>query len=140
VRQRARRALAAFNDPTLVERALGLLLDGTLKTQDRGTMLFVLTRRRATVETTYAWIEKNIDEITKNPPPMLPTVLGRMPAMLCSAERVRAMEASLRPHLEKIGGIVDLNQAVESGLRCATLADKEGEATRSWLSARGQAP
>jgi alanyl aminopeptidase len=140
VRQRARRALAAFNDPKLVERALGLLLDGTLKSQDRGPMLFVLTRRRATVETTYAWIEKNIDEITKNPPPSLPGVLGRMPATLCDAERVRAMEASLRPRLEKIGGIVDLNQAVESGLRCATLADKEGEATRSWLTARGKAP
>jgi alanyl aminopeptidase len=140
VRQRARRALAAFNDPKLVERALGLLLDGTLKTQDKGPMLFVLTRRRATVETTYAWIEKNIDEITKNPPPMLPMVLGHMPATLCSADRVRAMEASLRPYLEKIGGIVDLNQAVESGLRCAALADKEGEATRSWLTGRGKAP
>jgi alanyl aminopeptidase len=139
VRQRARRALAAFNDPKLVERALGLLLDGTLKTQDRGPMLFVLTRRRATIETAFAWIEKNIDEITKNPPPSLPNVLGRMPATLCNAERVRAMETSLRPRLEKIGGVVDLNQAVESGLRCATLADKEGEATRSWL-ARGKGP
>jgi len=139
VRQRARRALAAFNDPKLVERALDLLLDGTLKTQDRGPMLFVLTRRRATVETTYAWIEKNIDEITKNPPPALPSVLGRMPGTLCNAESVRAMETSLRPRLEKIGGIVDLNQAVESGLRCATLADKEGEATRAWLTARGKA-
>jgi alanyl aminopeptidase len=140
VRQRGRRTLAAFDDPKLVERALGLLLDGTLKTQDIGPILFNLTRRKATVEMTYRWIEKHIDELSKNPPPMVPGVLARTPATLCNAERVRAMATSLRPHLEKIGGLSDLNQAVETGIRCATLADKEGVATRSWLTARGKAP
>jgi alanyl aminopeptidase len=140
VRRYARQALAAFDDPKLVERALGLMLDGTLKTQDKGPMLFNLTRRKATVEMTYAWIEKHIDELTKNPPPMIPGILGRTPASLCNAEKVRAIETSLRPHLEKIGGMSDLNQAVETGIRCSVLADKEGEATRSWLTARGKVP
>jgi hypothetical protein len=82
-------------------------------------------RRRATVEVAVAWAQRHFDEITKASPHFGPLVLARVPVSLCDAERVHAVEAFLRPRLEKLGGASDLKENVDVGLRCAALAQKE---------------
>jgi aminopeptidase N len=139
VRQRVRRGLTVFDTPRLVERALDLTLDGTLQTQELRDVLLAFVRRRPTVEIAFAWAQKHFDEVAKASPHFGPLVLARVPSSLCNAERVRAVEAFLLPRLEKLGGVGDLRDAVDIGLRCSALAGKEAAPTRSWLAARGGA-
>jgi hypothetical protein len=134
IRQLARTAMAAFDAPPLVERALGLVLDGTLKTQDVRDVLMSFIRRKNTVGIAHAWVEKHFDEVA-NTSPIMPLVLARTPIAICNAERVRAVEAFLRPRLEKVGGAADLQEYVEVAMRCAALADKETAPTSAWLAA-----
>jgi len=99
-------------------------------------VLLAFVRRRATVEVAFAWAQRHFDEITKASPHFGPLVLARVPVSLSNAERVRAVEAFLRPHLEKLGGASDLKENVDVGLRCAALADKERSSTAAWLAGR----
>jgi len=139
VRQRVRRGLTALDTPALVERVLDLTLDGTLKTQELRDVLLAFVRRRPTVEVAFAWAQKHFDEITKASPHFGPLVLARVPVSLCNAERVRAVEAFLRPRLENLGGVSDLHENVDVGLRCAALAEKERGPTAAWLAGRSGA-
>jgi aminopeptidase N len=138
LRQIARRGLTAFDSPPLVERALDLTLDGTLKTQDLRDVLFAFLRRKNTVDVAFAWAEKHFDEITKASS-QVPMVLARTPFAMCDTERVRSVEAFLRPRLEKLGAAKELDEYLDVARRCAALAAKETEPTRAWLAARGNA-
>jgi hypothetical protein len=136
VHRLARTALRAFHAASMVERTLDLTLDGTLK--DPLDLLLGFFRRQETALPAHAWVEKHFDELIKTSA-NVPYVLAMAPMNLCSAERVRAVEAFLRPRLEKLGRAADLQKWVESGLRCAALAGKETEAMTAWLTGRGHA-
>jgi aminopeptidase N len=129
--------LTGFEEPKLIERALALTLDGTLKTQDFRYVFVPLGMRRPTRDVTYAWIEKHFDELTKVVPSFLRARLIHVAGAMCDKERVHAVESFLRPRVEKIEGAEkNTRQSVEEGLRCAALAEKEAVATSSWLVAR----
>jgi len=129
--------LTAFDDPQLVERTLGLLLDGTIKTQDLRYVLPGIGMRRETRDVTFAWTEKHFDELVQVIPKFLIGRLVRLTAALCDRPRVQAAEAFFRPRVAAIEGTEkDLRQAVEDGLRCAALADKERAPTSAWLGRR----
>jgi alanyl aminopeptidase len=126
--------LGDFQDPKLVERALGLTIDGTLREGDAQLVLFPLLRNRATAAIANAWVEKHFDELAKGLPSYLLGTLARSAGPMCDVERVRAVDAFLRPRLEKIDGAGNTFQAaIEDGLRCAALAGKERSPTESWL-------
>ena len=126
--------LTGFEEPKLIERALGLTLDGTLKTQDF-RYVFAPLMRRATRDVTYAWIEKHFDDLTKVVPSFLRARLIHVAGAMCDKERVHAVESFLGPRVEKIEGAEKITrQSVEEGLRCAALADKEAALTSSWLA------
>jgi aminopeptidase N len=136
IRVLALMALGGFEEPKLVERTLGLTLDGTVKLQDVRYVFPPLATRRSTRDVTYAWIEKHWAELTKIFPPFVIGRLAQVPNAMCDSARVRAAEAFLRPRVEKIEGTEkNLNQAVEEGLRCAVLAEKERAPTEKWLNA-----
>jgi len=129
-------ALAGFEDPKLVERTLGLTLDGSVKMQDIRYVFPPLANRRSTRDVTYAWIERHWGELTKTFPPFVIGRLAQVAGAMCDGARVRAVETFLRPRVEKIEGTEkNLNQAVEEGLRCAALAEKERAPTEKWLYA-----
>jgi alanyl aminopeptidase len=126
--------LTAFEDPALVERTLGLTLDRTLKTQDIRYVFSPLGTRRPTRDTTYAWIEKHFDELTKVVPSFIRARLVHVAGAMCDKDRVHAVESFLRPRVEKLEGAEKATkQAIEEGLRCAALAEKEGAPTTAWL-------
>ena len=134
VRKLALDGLTTFTAPSLTERALDLTLDGTLKGQDLRVVLWPLSRKKATATATFAWVEKHFDAITKASS-MVPVVLARMPAAACDRDFVRTLAAFLRPRLEKLGTAAELDESIETGLRCAVLAEKERGPTSAWLLA-----
>jgi cytosol alanyl aminopeptidase len=138
VRRLARRGLTAFDVPALVERALDLTLDGTLKTQDLGDVLLAFMRRKTTVDQVFTWAEKHFDEITRAST-MAPLVLARTPLFICDTERLQRVEAFLGPRLAKLGGSKEFEEHLDVARRCAALAAKETAPTTAWLAARGKA-
>jgi aminopeptidase N len=137
IRGLALRALTSFDGRELALRAFALAGDGTLKGQDFFNLLMPLSRRKQTAPVVFEWLEQHIDEVAKTAPSfVLEKVLPQLTTSLCKEERVRAVDAALRPHLEKAGaGVKALDAAIETGLRCATLAAREAAATEAWLRA-----
>lgn len=137
IRLLALSGLCGFEDPTLVRRTLDLTLDGTIRAQDLRYVFPPLTQRRATRDTTFAWIEAHFDEVTPKMPSSQVSRFIRLGGALCDAERMRGLQAFLQPRVERLEGAAkDLRQAVEEGLRCATLAARERDATSAWLARR----
>lgn len=136
VRLIALRGLGSFTNPALVERALGLILDGTLRSQDAMRLLLPFGNRRKTADVAYAWLTKRFDELAKAVPPPMMGATARLAATFCDAGRVREAEAFFKPRIERLEGAGrTLANAVETGLRCAALAEKERAATEQWLLA-----
>src|SRR5437764_213586 len=80
----------------------------------------------STRDVTYAWIERHFDELTKVMPSFLRARLIHVAGAMCDKERVRAVESFLRPRVEKLESAEkNTKQAIEEGLRCAALAEKE---------------
>jgi aminopeptidase N len=137
VRLLALAGLAGFEDPALVERVLALTVDGTIKAQDFRYLIFPLGARRATRDLTFAWIQRHFDQLTAVMPTFLRRQFTSVAAGMCDRQRVQEVETFLRPRLAKLEGAErNARQAIEVGLRCAALADKEGAATSRWLLGR----
>jgi alanyl aminopeptidase len=130
------RSLASFDDPKLARRAIDLTLDGTIKQQDLFYYMRELSTRRAIRDVVATWIQTRLDDFAKVAPQFVMSALPRVAGTLCDAERTHAFEAFLGPRLKAVEGLdQNLKQAVEEGLRCASLAGKERGATEKWLSA-----
>jgi len=129
--------LAAFDDPTLIERTLGLVLDGTIKGQDLRYLFPGMGLRPAGREVVHAWTEQHFDELARlYPSYVMGRVVRTVPA-LCDAGRVRAAETFLRPRVAKLEAVEkDLRQSVEEGLRCAALAEAGRAEAARWFRGR----
>jgi len=137
VRVLALAGLAGFDDPALIERTLGLVLDGTIKPQDLRYLFPGIGVRPAGRDVVNAWIERHFDELARLFPAFIVGRLVRPVSALCDAPRVRAAEAFFKPRAAKLEGVEkDLRQSVEEGLRCAALADAQRDAASRWLRAR----
>jgi cytosol alanyl aminopeptidase len=134
IRLLALSGLCGFEDAALVRRTLDLTVDGTIRAQDLRYVFPPLTHRRATRETTFAWIEGHFDQLAPRLPSSQVSRFIRLGGALCDTERVRGLQTFLQPRVEKIEGAAkDMRQAIEEGLRCATLASREREPTSRWL-------
>jgi alanyl aminopeptidase len=115
--------LTAFDDPKLLERTLGMVLDGTIKAQDVRYVFPPLFDRRASRELAYGFIEGHFADLERVLPP---SVLGRLVwimAGLCDAERIARARAFFEPRVSKLEGAdKHLSQAREAGELCAAFA------------------
>jgi alanyl aminopeptidase len=129
--------LASLDDRALIERTLGLVLDGTIKTQDLRYLFPALGLRRAARDVFHAWVERHFDELARLFPSFTIGRLVRAVPALCDAARVRAADDFLRPRAAKLEGVEkDLRQSVEEGLRCAALAGAARADASRWLHHR----
>jgi|GEM_PF-4561148 len=132
--------LTAFDAPILVERTLGLVLDGTIKAQDLRYIFPSLGTRRTVRSVVNRWVQRHLDELTRSFPAFLIGRLVRAVPALCDADQIREADALFRSRLTKVEGVdKDLRQSVEDGLRCAALADAQRGPTSDWLVARAAA-
>jgi aminopeptidase N len=117
-------SLGDFDDPAMIQRTLGLVLDGTIKSQDVRYLFPAMGLRPAARDLVPAWIEKHFDVLARTFPSFLIGRLVRALPAVCDGTRVRAADAFLRPRAAQLEGVEkDLRQSVEEGLRCAALAE-----------------
>jgi alanyl aminopeptidase len=117
-------SLGDFDDPAMIQRTLGLALDGTIKPQDLRYLFPAMGLRPAARDLVQAWIEKHFDALARTFPSFLIGRLVRALPAVCDSTRVRAADAFLRPRAAQLEGVEkDLRQSVEEGLRCAALAE-----------------
>ena len=129
-------ALSAFDDPALIERTLGLVLDGTIKMQDFRYLSPLFAQRRAGRDVVYAWVQRNFDELARRFPSFVMSRVVRVVSLLCNPGRVDAAQAFLDPRVAKLEGVEkDLRQSLEEGRRCAALAE-ESVHLSNWLLGR----
>jgi cytosol alanyl aminopeptidase len=130
--------LTAFDDPRLVERTLGLTLDGTIKSQDLRYVFPQIGARRTTRQVVYAWIERSFDDLIRVLPQAQIGRVARVTGALCDEAKVHAAETFWRARIGPLEGAdKDVRQSVEAGVRCAALAAKERAPTSAWLSGPG---
>jgi hypothetical protein len=137
IRVLALSGLVNFDDPALIERTLGLVLDGTIKAHDVRYLFPALGLRPAARDVVQAWLERHFDELARKFPPFVMARLVRTLPALCDADRVRVAEAFLGPRAAKLEGVdKDLRQSVEEGLSCAALAGAGRAEADRWLGRR----
>jgi len=126
--------LVGFEDPKLVERLLGLGLDGTIKAQDLRYVFGPLFERRATRETSYRWLVAHFAELQQKLPS---SIVGRtlwVMAGSCDEKRVAEAEQFFRTRVMSIEGAQKhLRLAAEAGRSCAEFAKHHGPALRASL-------
>jgi aminopeptidase 2 len=71
----ALRTLGRFEETKLIERTLGYLFDGTVRSQDIYIPMQGLRTHKAGIEALWTWVQTNWDEVTKRLPPAL-SMLG----------------------------------------------------------------
>lgn len=126
--------LTGFSEPRLLERTLGMTLDGTLKRQDLRYVFRPLFERRGAREVAYGWLRAHFDELKKRLPGF---ILGRLVwvvAGLCDEQQVLDGEAFFRPRLARLEGAdKHLSQAVERGRVCAAFRAERRQSARDAL-------
>ncbi|HEX4475101.1 MAG TPA: M1 family aminopeptidase [Polyangiaceae bacterium] len=111
--------LASFTDPALVDRTLGLLLDGTIRAQDQIYVVRRLFRRPKVRERAFAFIAAHIDALLPKLPSQMASRMVSIVSRACSPEEVDRAEALFRPRLASLEGADRaLNQSIEIGRRC----------------------
>ncbi|CAG7980251.1 unnamed protein product [Penicillium salamii] len=91
----ALRCLGASQDPTLIQRTLGLALNDEVKSQDIYMPLGGLRSSPAGIEGRWDWLKSNWDEIYKRLPPglgMLGTVVQLTTASFCTEAQLKEVE------------------------------------------------
>ncbi|MBK7581791.1 MAG: M1 family metallopeptidase [Myxococcales bacterium] len=123
--------LSGFDHPVLVERLLGLTLDGSIKVGDLRYVYPPLFERRATARPTYQWLTKHFDALKQRLPGF---AVGRFPwvvAALCDEKAVAEAHDFFAPRLLRIEGAdKHLSQATEAGKLCAALRTGQAESAQ----------
>jgi len=91
----ALRCLGTAEDPELVKRTLGLAMGDEVKNQDIYMPLSGLRNHTTGIETRWAWLKENWDEIYKRLPPslgMLGTVVQLSTSSFCTEAQLKEVE------------------------------------------------
>ncbi len=113
------RGLAGLAD---VERSLGAITDGTLKTQDVRYLLGPILARRGAKERAVKWVVANWDELRKRLPGSLGTRLVNVAGAVCDRDELDAVSKFLSVHAKDLDGAArPLAAAIEAAEVCIAL-------------------
>ena len=131
-------ALGSFRDPVLLTKSLDLILDGTLRAQDFGTLkrgVGVFTQDAA-----WMWMTRKYDQIIER---MGPTYRPYMPWMahdFCDpGDRERVAAFFAKPERAPPGTARNLGQVMERISRCVRQRSTLRAPLSAWLAARPMA-
>ena len=122
-RESATGALGRVEDPMLVRKLQAILLTGKFKGTEFRDIVRRQMARRATIDTSYAWLREHTETIIG----MMPGALtgGIVPTLgrsFCTTDRADEWHAFITAHADKLPGYErDLAQATESIRLCAAL-------------------
>jgi alanyl aminopeptidase len=129
-------AIGAFGDPALVRRALDLVVDGTVRSQDQQYIFRAVFGRPAPRAEAFAYVAHHTDAVLGKIPPFnrgraIPTL-----ARSCSDADGESARALFEPRLGTLEGADrGLAVALESTHRCAALRAHHAAPLGEWLSA-----
>ncbi|HVW29927.1 MAG TPA: M1 family aminopeptidase [Polyangiaceae bacterium] len=133
-------ALSSFTDPSLVRRALDLVLDGTVRAQDQAYIFRGVFARSAVRDVAFGIVRDRVDDFLAKIPPFargrtIPTF-----ARGCSEAESQRARALFEPKIASLEGADrGLSLALESTHRCAALREHERQPLGAWLSTPARA-
>ena len=131
-------ALASFDDPELIVKSYGLLLDGTLRAQDLRTLRSKTNGRRPVTEALWGWFTGNFDALVDKLGPKAAPGLPGFAGSFCEAQddaRVAAFFASKKQSLPD-GIDRPLAQVLETIRACVVARARYGAEARAWYEKR----
>jgi alanyl aminopeptidase len=132
-------AIGAFADPALVRRALDLVVDGTVRSQDQQYVFRAVFGRPATRGEAFAYVADHTDAVLAKIPPfyrgrLIPTI-----ARSCSDEDAERARALFEPRLGTLEGADrGLAMALESSHRCAAFKAHHAGPLGRWSLGAGK--
>ncbi|ONH66737.1 Aminopeptidase 2, mitochondrial [Cyberlindnera fabianii] len=135
----ALRSLGRFEDKELIQRTLGYLFDGTVRSQDIYVPMQGMRSNAAGIEALWTWVQTNWDEITKRLPPGL-SMLGSVVATCTSgftsyakADEIQKFFASKSTK----GFDQSLAQSIDTIKSKASWVERDNSAIKAWLKENG---
>ncbi|KAF7591170.1 Aminopeptidase 2 mitochondrial [Aspergillus hancockii] len=135
----ALRCLGAAEDPTLIQRTLGLALGDEVKNQDIYMPLGGLRSHKAGIEARWAWMKDNWDALYKRLPPglgMLGTVVQLSTSSFCTEAQLKDVEGFFKEKDTK-----GFDRAVEQSLDAIRAkinwVQRDRADVESWLKSNG---
>jgi alanyl aminopeptidase len=125
-------ALAATKDPSLGERALGMIFDDELKVAELGTGLFAQAGQRETRARAFSFVTMRWDDVTKRLPEGWRPALASAFDGYCSVEDAAQVEGFFLQKVPSTPGLDRaLAQATENIRLCAAKQAAHGDAVRA---------
>ena len=101
--------------------------DKRMRASEKSNMLASMALEPETRDMTYDWLVANYDELVKGSGIFSATRLPTVPVRYCSVEKAAAVEAALRPRVDKYKrGQLALDRTVEQIHSCGVLEQKRG--------------
>ena len=128
-------AMAHFDEPTLLEKNLDILLAGEFEFREASTFLNTPTQFPKHREKIYQWMKSNFGELTKLMPEMSQRYLVYLPVSFCDEPHRLDAEAFFADVVDEMpGGPRSLSQAMESMKLCAAYKKAHAPTLESFLS------
>ncbi len=132
-------ALGSFSEPSLVQRSLGLILDGSLRSQDFRSLARRTGRTPEGASAAWAWLEQHYDALVAKLGEKSAPRLPMAGSSLCTPEDRARVEAFFTAEGRSPSGTArNLGLALEEIDRCITLQARLGPGLKAWLAARAQ--
>lgn len=126
--------LSGFRDPDIQRRTLGLLLDGTIKSQDFWTVFGPMFRREDTREVAWQWLTENYDAVVEQLGAMSARSLVNIASAFCTADKKQEAVGFFESREElPAGSSRNLALAAESIDRCIERREFLDPAIKEWL-------
>jgi alanyl aminopeptidase len=131
------RALGAFENPAIRERALAFTLEGPLRPNELFTIPGEISSSPGSADFVFAWFTDHYADIAARLPPLfLPLLTGFGGG--CDLDRLEAARAFFaRPDVRVDGTDKQMEKTAASVMDCVNLRQREGERVRSYLQATG---
>ena len=131
-------ALAGFGDEALAREVLAWTLEGPLRAQEIGRLMYAMWRSPERNELLYEWVASRYADIAARIPDIQQSNLAALMGG-CSSGRIEALQRFFEdPDHRPIGIDTELRQVIARTSDCATLRARAGEAVRRFLE-RAQA-
>ncbi|HEX6792814.1 MAG TPA: ERAP1-like C-terminal domain-containing protein, partial [Casimicrobiaceae bacterium] len=128
-------SLLSFRDPSLSQRALGMLLDPTLDVRDATAALGIATAIAPPSREPYDFIVAHFDALAARVDRDAPARWPYYAAALCSSDDRAAVEAFWRPRVARYAGAErNLAETLEAIDACAHLRAREGANVDAYLA------
>lgn len=131
----ALKALVGFDDPELLDAAMGLVVTGEIRPQELRYVLAPALDRKTSRVRVEAFVRAHWDELRKALPGKLARGLVTVARAACSEREVATMKAFYEPKAAEIGGGAPrrLAESLEAGTLCAALREKDAGALSTAL-------